>query len=73
MDTPSGGQLGAIERARYKLRQAEMALGYLRQVPKDIVADLRRGHAIGGPDLRLDAFFFSCLSLSKSAYYHHHE
>jgi hypothetical protein len=59
----------AIERARYKLRQAELILSYLRQVPKDIAADLRRARSISDPNLGLDAFFFSCLSLAKSAYY----
>lgn len=58
MDTPPSGQLEAIERARYKLRQADMALRCLRHVPTEIAADLR-----------LDTFFFSCLGLSKSAYY----
>jgi hypothetical protein len=69
MDTPSSGRLEAIERARYKLRQANMALAYLRQVPTEIAADLRRACPISDPDLRLDTFFFSCLGLSKSAYY----
>jgi hypothetical protein len=69
MVTPSSGGLDTIERARYKLRQAEMALRYLRHVPTDIAADLRRARPISDPDLRLDTFFFSCLGLSKSAYY----
>jgi len=69
MNTPSSGQLGAIERARYRLRQAELALLYLRQIPREIALDLRRAHPIGDSDLRLDTFFFSCLGLSQSAYY----
>jgi hypothetical protein len=69
MNTPSIVGLDAIGRARYKLRQAEMALGYLRQVPAEIALDLRRARTISDPDLRLDTFFFSCLGLSKSAYY----
>ena len=59
----------AIERARYKLRQAEMALSYLRQIPAEIAVDLRRARPISDSDLRLDTFFFSCLGLCKSAYY----
>jgi hypothetical protein len=69
VDTPSNGRLDAIERARYKLRQVEMALRHLRHVPAEIAADLRRARPISDPDLRLDSFFFSCLGLSKSAYY----
>jgi hypothetical protein len=69
MNTPSSGRLEAIERARYKLRQADMALSCLRHVPTEIAADLRRARPISDPDLRLDTFFFSCLGLSKSAYY----
>jgi hypothetical protein len=69
MDTPSSGRLEAIERARYKLRQADMALRCLRHVPTEIAADLRRARPISDPDLRLDTFFFSCLGLSKSVYY----
>jgi hypothetical protein len=59
----------AIERARYKLRQAGLALCYLRTMPKEIAADLRKGRPLSDPDLRLDTFFFACLSLAKSAYY----
>jgi hypothetical protein len=59
----------AIERARYKLLQADLALRYLRTMPKEIAADLRRGRPINDPDLRLDTFFFACLSLAKSAFY----
>jgi hypothetical protein len=69
MDTPSSGRLEAIERAMYKLRQAEMALSCLRQLPTEIAPDLRRARPISDPDLRLDTFFFSCLGLAKSAYY----
>ena len=69
MDTPPSDGLEAVERAKYKLRQAGMALGYLRCVPTEIAADLRRGRPISDSDLRLDTFFFSCLGLSKSAYY----
>lgn len=69
MDSPSCGRLTAIERARYKLRQADIALRCLRQVPAEIAADLRRARPVSDPDLRLDTFFFSCLGFSKSAYY----
>jgi hypothetical protein len=69
MDTPSSAQPDAIERARYKLRQAELALSYLRHVPAEIALDMRRARTPSNPDIRLDTFFFSCLSLSKSAYY----
>ena len=69
MTTPSPGHPDAIARARYKLRQTELALAYLRQVPSEIAADLRQARTISHPDLRLDTFFFSCLSLAKSAYY----
>lgn len=69
MDIPPSGRLDAIERARYKLRQADVALRCLRHVPTEIAADLRRARPISDPDLRLDTFFFSCLGLSKSAYY----
>src|SRR5262245_31249322 len=58
-----------IARAKYKLRQAETALGYLRQVPKEIALDLRRACTLSDPDLRLDTLFFSCLGLSQSAFY----
>jgi len=46
-----------------------MALRYLRHVPTEIAADLRRAPSVSDPDLRLDTFFFSCLGLAKSAYY----
>lgn len=69
MSTPSSGQPDVFERARYKLRQADLALGYLRQVPAAIALDMRRAREISDPDLRLDTFFFACLSLAKSAYY----
>jgi hypothetical protein len=68
MDTPSSCRIGAIEHARYKLRQAELALGYLRQVPGEIAQDMRRARPVSNPDLRLDTFFFSCLGLCKSAF-----
>ena len=66
---PSPGQPYAIARAKYKLRQAELAFAHLRQVPAEIAADLRQARKISHPDLRLDTFFFSCLGLAKSAYY----
>lgn len=69
MDTPLIGRLEAMERAKYKLRQADMALCYLRHVPTEIAADLRRARPVSHPDLRLDTFFFSCLGLAKSAFY----
>jgi hypothetical protein len=69
VDTSPSGRLEAIERARYKLRQAEVALRYLRHVPTDIAADLRRARPLSDPDLLLNTFFFSCLGLAKSAYY----
>src|ERR1700682_2667902 len=62
-------RLDATERARYKLRQAELALTYLRHVPKEIAADLRQARPTSDSDLRLDAFFFSCLGLSQSVFY----
>jgi hypothetical protein len=68
MDTPSSAQPDAIERARYKLRQAELALSYLRQVPAQIALDLRRARILCNPDIRLDTFLFSCLGLCKSAF-----
>lgn len=46
-----------------------MARHYLRHVPTEIAADMRRARSISDPDLRLDTFFFSCLGLAKSAYY----
>jgi hypothetical protein len=69
METPPIGRPDAVERARYKLRQAELALSYLRQVPAEIAADLRRARQVSDPELRLDTFFFACLGLAKSAYY----
>jgi hypothetical protein len=51
------------------LLQADLALRYLRTIPGEIAADLRKGRPVSDPDLRLDTFFFSCLSLAKSAYY----
>lgn len=68
MDTPSSTQPDAIERARYKLRQAGLALGYLRQVPAEIALDKRRARPLSIPGIRLDTFFFACLGLSKSAF-----
>jgi hypothetical protein len=68
VETPSSGGLDAIARAKYKLRQAELALHYLHQVPGEIALDLRRARAVSNPDLRLDTFFFSCLGLCKSAF-----
>ena len=68
MGTPSSTQPDTIERARYKLRQAELALGYLRQVPAEIALDQRRARPLSIPDIRLDTFFFACLGLSKSAF-----
>jgi hypothetical protein len=69
MEPSPSGRLEAIERARYKLRQADVALRYLRHVPTDIAADLRRARPLSDPDLLLNTFFFSCLGLAKSAYY----
>jgi hypothetical protein len=68
MDAPSDGRLDAIGRAKYKLRQAELALLYLRQVPAEIALEMRRACTVEIPDLRLDTFFFSCLGLCKSAF-----
>ena len=68
MGTPPLNGLDAIERAKYKLRQADMALAYLRNVRTEIAADMRRARPIGDRDLRLDTFFFSFLGLAKSAY-----
>jgi hypothetical protein len=68
MNTPSSTKSDAIERARYKLRQAELALRYLRQVPTQIALDNRRARPVSVPDIRLDTFFFACLGLSKSAF-----
>jgi hypothetical protein len=69
MEPSPSGRLEAIERARYKLRQADIALRHLRHVPTDIAADLRRARPLSDPDLLLTTFFFSCLGLSKSAFY----
>jgi hypothetical protein len=68
MNTPSSSRLDAIGRARYKLRQAELLLNYLRQVPGEIALDMRRARPVSNPNLRLDTFFFSCLGLCKSAF-----
>jgi hypothetical protein len=68
MNTQSTG-LDAIGRATYKLRQAEMALSYLRLAPREIAKYMRRARPIADPGLGLDTFFFSCLGLSKSAFY----
>jgi hypothetical protein len=68
MDTATN-QLDAIERAKYKLRQAELALSHLRSVPAEIAMDMRRARSVCNPDIRLDTFFFACLGLAKSAYY----
>jgi hypothetical protein len=67
MDTPSSG-LDAMGRATYKLRQADLMLHHLRQVPAEIAVDMRRARAVSNPDLRLDTFFFSCLGLCKSSF-----
>jgi hypothetical protein len=69
VDTSASYGLDELEPARYKLRQAELALGYLRQVPAEIALDMRRARPVNIPDLRLDTFFFACLGLAKSAYY----
>jgi hypothetical protein len=69
MDTPPNGQLDAIERARYKLRQADVALRYLRHLRTEIAKDQRRARPLSDPDLLLSTFFFSCLGLAKSAFY----
>jgi hypothetical protein len=69
MNTSASDRHEAIERAKYKLRQAEIALSCLRHIPIEIAADLRRARPISDPDPRLDTFFFSCLGLAKSAYY----
>jgi hypothetical protein len=69
MNSPASTPLGATERAKYKLRQAELALGYLRDAPTQIAADLRRARPVSDPNPRLDTFFFACLGLAKSAYY----
>src|SRR5271168_3919151 len=68
MNIPSSSRLDAIGRARYKLRQAEVALLYLRQIPAEIALEMRRARTVSNPDLRLDTFFFSCLGLCKSAF-----
>ena len=57
-----------IVRARYKLRQAETILAYLRGVPAEIAREMRGARTPSIPDVRLDALFFSCLGLAKSAY-----
>jgi hypothetical protein len=67
--TVSPNQLDELARAKYKLRQADLALRYLRQVPTEIAADLRKARPIDHQDLRLDTFFFSCLGLAQSAFY----
>jgi hypothetical protein len=69
MDTPPNGQLDAIERARYKLRQADVVLRYLRHLRTEIAVDQRRARPLSDPDLLLSTFFFSCLGLAKSAFY----
>ena len=69
MNSSQSGNLTAIERARYKLLQAEIALSYLRQMSEEIAKDRRRARPISDPDPRLDTFFFSCLGLAKSAFY----
>jgi hypothetical protein len=69
MNAPSSAPLGAIERARYKLQQAHMILGNLLEVPAQIAIEMRRARQVSNPDIRLDTYFFACLSLAKSAYY----
>jgi hypothetical protein len=69
MDTPPNGQLDAIERARYKLRQADVALHHLRHLRTEIAIDQRRARPHSDPDLLLSTFFFSCLGLAQSAFY----
>jgi hypothetical protein len=61
--------LDVFQRARYKLRQADIALGYLRHVPTEIALDQLRARPLSDPDLLLSTFFFSCLGLAKSAFY----
>ncbi len=68
MDTPPNGQLDAIERARYKLRQADVALHHLRHLRTVIAMDQRRANPLIDPDLLLSTGFFSCLGLAKSAF-----
>jgi hypothetical protein len=69
MDSAAGNDLQTVERAKYKLRQANIALSYLRLMPAEIAADLRKARAVCNPDPRLDTFFFSCLGLAQSAFY----
>jgi hypothetical protein len=69
MEPSPSGRLEAIERARYKLRQADVAVRYLRHAPTEIAADQRRARPLIDSDLLLSTFFFSCLGLAKSAYY----
>jgi len=69
MDTPPNGRPNAIERARYKLRQAEVSLYYLRKLRTEIAKDQQRARPNGDPELLLSTFFFSCLGLAQSAFY----
>jgi hypothetical protein len=69
MEPSPSGQLDAIERARYKLRQADVALHHLHHLRTEIAIDQRRAHPLRDPDLLLSTFFFSCLGLAKSAFY----
>jgi hypothetical protein len=69
VSTPQHNQPDELARAKYKLRQADLSLCYLRSVPTEIAADLRRGRSADEQDLRLNTLFFSCLGLAQSAFY----
>ena len=46
-----------MERARYKMHQAELTILYLRQVTGEAALDLSRARTVSDSDLRLDTFF----------------
>ena len=59
-----------MERAEYKLRQADLLLAYLRELPKEIAADMRRAaYDETHHKLALETFFHACLGAAKSADY----
>jgi hypothetical protein len=70
---PSGAEADTgtvIERAEYKLRQADLLLAYLRHQSKEIALAQRRASFVAEDGkLRLDTFFFASLEAARSAYF----
>jgi hypothetical protein len=60
---------GTLNRARYKLRQADLLLSHLRGVSEEIALERRRAGSGHDYRLPLDTFFFACLGAAQSVFY----